>query len=252
MGRQGRRRMFSMNSCIQENHCIRENSCIQENSCRARKASVLYHISTAQSNELNISKELSERTLNVPNTRIIKIDVWGNRGIHHSDVTIRNHYAWIKMLHCSPKICKIMRQKLKCVLKRGKYTLQKEDGLRPSKNLRQNTDQGASGRQRNLAALTVECCLNTQLCTYQLVGMSLPKAKHLTVQALLNCYIPFWGKRRARKTWRLMKFWRLRKFEKSLKPSPLSLCKQETLSGEGKHLFSKASCSWTGSLRDAA
>lgn len=75
-----------------------------------------------------------------------------------------------------------MRQKLKCVLKRGKYTLQKEDGLRPSKNLRQNTDQGASGRQRNLAALIVECCLNTQLCAYQLVGMSLPKAEHLTVK----------------------------------------------------------------------
>lgn len=101
------------NSCIQENHCMQENSCIQENSCRARKAPVLYHsrISTAHSNELNIPKELSERTLNVPNTRVIMKDVWGNRGIHHSDVTIRNHYAWIKMLHCSPKICKIMRQK---------------------------------------------------------------------------------------------------------------------------------------------
>lgn len=58
------------------------------------------------------------------------INVWGDGDINHADVTIRNNYACIKISHCSPKMCKIVCQKLKCVFKRGKYTIRKEDVLK--------------------------------------------------------------------------------------------------------------------------
>lgn len=58
------------------------------------------------------------------------------------------------------------------------------------KNLRQNTQQGTSGRQRNLTGLPVEYSLNTQLCAYRLVEMSLPKAGRLAALSITALLFP--------------------------------------------------------------